>query len=31
MLTDEAGEPGEGLGALQRSVEFILQAIGRSH
>ena len=28
MLRDEAGEPGEGLGALQRSVEFILQAVG---
>ena len=28
MLKGEAGEPGEGLGALQRSIEFILQAIG---
>ena len=28
MLKDEAGEPGECLGALETSVEFILQAIG---
>ena len=28
MLEDEAGEPGERLGTLERSVEFIPQAIG---
>ena len=28
MMKDEAGEPGECLGALETSVEFILQAIG---